>query len=386
MSPCVLASSRKPTPASWAIGRRVYLSAGQNRGHWSGHILARVKVGILTAGGDCPGLNAVIRAAARRLLAEGHEPVGLLYGYRGLARREYVALDRSKIRGILHLGGTIIGTSSFNPYREERGVELVKSAFEKDGFDALIAIGGEHTMMMTRRLHLEEGMPTIGVPKTIDNDVVGTDFTFGFDTAVQIATDAIDRLHTTAASHDRIIVLEVMGRNSGWIAVFSSIAGGADGVIVPEFDTPVEEIAAALERRHEAGANFSIIVAAEGANLAFANGESKQIRANESTDDYGYPRLGGIGAALAEELERLTGFESRVTVLGHTQRGGTPTAHDRVLATRYGKRAAECAINGEFGHMAALIGNDVVAVPLSGITDVKTIDMQYVDVARNFFG
>ena len=216
--------------------------------------------------------------------------------------------------------------------------------------------------------------------------VVGTDFTFGFDTAVQTATDAIDRRHTTAASHDRIIVLEVMGRNSGWIAVFSAIAGGADGVLVPEFDTPVEEIADALAKRHEAGANFSIIVAAEGANLSFASGESRQIRANESTDDYGYPRLGGIGAALAQELERITGFESRVTVLGHTQRGGTPTAHDRVLATRYGKKAAECAIDGQFGHMAALIGSEVVAVPLSGVTDVKNVPLDYIDVARIFFG
>lgn len=345
-----------------------------------------MKVGILTAGGDCPGLNAVIRAAARTLHHGGHEAVGLKSGYRGLAKREYITLDRSKIRGILHLGGTIIGTSSYNPYREDDGVELVKKAVEEDGFDAIIAIGGEHTMMMTRRLFLEEGIPTIGVPKTIDNDVIGTDFTFGFDTAVQIATDALDRLHTTAASHDRIIVLEVMGRNSGWIALFSAIAGGADGVVLPELDTPVEEIAAALEKRHEDGANFSIIVAAEGANLSFASGESRQIRANESTDEYGYPRLGGIGAALAEELEKLTGFESRVTVLGHTQRGGTPTAHDRVLATRYGVQAAKCAIEGQFGHMAALHGNDVVAVPLSGITDVKTVDMHYVEVARQFFG
>jgi len=345
-----------------------------------------MKVGILTAGGDCPGLNAVIRAAARRLLADGHQPVGLKAGYRGLANREYLELDRTQVRGILHLGGTILGTSSFNPYREEDGIAKVRAAVEEDRFDAVIAIGGEHTMMMTRRLFLEEGIPTIGVPKTIDNDVVGTDFTFGFDTAVQIATDAIDRLHTTAASHDRIIVLEVMGRNSGWIAVFAAIAGGADGVVVPEFDTPVEEIAAALERRHEAGANFSIIVAAEGANLAFASGESHQVRANDTTDDYGFPRLGGIGAALASELERLTGYESRVTVLGHTQRGGTPTAHDRVLATRYGICAAECAIDSDFGKMAALVGSEVVAVPLSGVTDVKTIDMHYVDVARNFFG
>lgn len=345
-----------------------------------------MKVGILTAGGDCPGLNAVIRAAARTLQRGDHEAVGLKSGYRGLARREYIPLDRAKIRGILHLGGTIIGTSSYNPYREEGGVELVKRAVEEDGFDAVIAIGGEHTMMMTRRLFLEEGIPTIGVPKTIDNDVIGTDFTFGFDTAVQIATDALDRLHTTAASHDRIIVLEVMGRNSGWIALFSAIAGGADGVVLPEFETPVEEIAAALEKRHAAGANFSIIVAAEGANLSFASGESRQVRANEATDEYGYPRLGGIGAALAEEVERLTGFESRVTVLGHTQRGGTPTAHDRILATRYGVQAAESAIKGEFGHMAALIGSDIVSVPLSGVTDVKTVDLEYVKVARQFFG
>jgi 6-phosphofructokinase 1 len=345
-----------------------------------------MKVGILTAGGDCPGLNAVIRGTARRLLQDGHEPIGVIAGYRGLAKREYVPLNRSRIRGILHLGGTIIGTSSFNPYREERGIELVKQAVEHDAIDGIIAIGGEHTMMITRRLYLEEGIPTIGVPKTIDNDVVGTDFTFGFDTAVQTATDAIDRLHTTAASHDRIIVLEVMGRNTGWIALFSAIAGGADGVLLPEFDTPVEEIAAALEKRHADGANFSIIVAAEGSNLAFASGESRQVRSNDATDDYGYPRLGGIGAALAEELERLTGFESRVTVLGHIQRGGTPTAHDRVLATRFGICAAECAIHGEFGHMVALIGNDVRSVPLSGITDVKTVDLHYVEIARTFFG
>jgi 6-phosphofructokinase 1 len=345
-----------------------------------------MKVGILTAGGDCPGLNAVIRAASRKLLQEGHQPVGLVAGFRGLAKREYVDLDRSKIRGILQLGGTIIGTSSYNPYREEDGVALVKAAVEEDGFDAIIAIGGEHTMMMTRRLHLEEGIPTIGVPKTIDNDVIGTDFTFGFDTAVQIATDAIDRLHTTAASHNRIMVLEVMGRNSGWIALFSAIAGGADGVLIPEIDMPVEHLAEKLTRRHSGGANFSIIVAAEGAQLAFESGETKLIRANETTDEYGYPRLGGIGAALAAELETLTGYETRTTVLGHIQRGGTPTAQDRLLATRYGIQAAELALEGKHGHMAALIGNQIVAVPLSGITDVKTVDPHYIEVAEAFFG
>lgn len=341
---------------------------------------------MLTAGGDCPGLNAVIRATSRKLIAEGHHPVGLIAGYRGLAERNFVDLDRGQIRGILQLGGTIISTSSYNPYREPNGVELVKRAVDEEGFDAIIAIGGEHTMMMTRRLYVEEGIPTIGVPKTIDNDVTGTDFTFGFDTAVQVATDAIDRLHTTAASHNRIMVLEVMGRNSGWIALFSAIAGGADGVLIPELDISVEEMSEALTRRHESGANFSIIVVAEGANLAFASGETRQVLANETTDEYGYPRLGGIGAALAEELEQETGFETRVTVLGHVQRGGTPTAHDRLLATRYGIKAAELAINKEYGNMAALRGTEVVSVPLSDVTGVKTVDLNYLQVARAFFG
>jgi 6-phosphofructokinase 1 len=344
-----------------------------------------MKVGILCAGGDCPGLNAVIRGAARKLIEEGHEPVGLIGGYQGLADRNFMELSRPGIRGILQLGGTIVSTSSFNPFREPEGVERVKSAIADEGFDAIVAIGGEHTMMMTRRLFEDEGVPTIGVPKTIDNDVIGTDFTFGFDTAVQIATDAIDRLHTTAQSHNRIMILEVMGRNSGWIALFAAIAGGADGVLIPEIDVSVEEMSAALTRRHERGANFSIIVVAEGAELV-KGGEKKLIRAHEGTDQYGYPRLGGIGAALADELELETGFETRVTVLGHIQRGGTPTAYDRVLATRYGIKAAELAIAGEYGRMAALRGDQVISVPLSDVTGVKTVDLHYLEVARTFFG
>jgi 6-phosphofructokinase 1 len=344
-----------------------------------------MKVGMLTAGGDCPGLNAVIRAAARKLIEEGHEPVGLIAGYQGLAERNYHELSRPAIRGILQLGGTIISTSSYNPFRESDGVEKVRAAVEADRFDSIIAIGGEHTMMITRRLYEEEGIPTIGVPKTIDNDVMGTDFTFGFNTAAQIATDAIDRLHTTAQSHNRIMILEVMGRNSGWIALFSAIAGGADGVLIPEIDVSVEDMAAALTRRHDRGANFSIIVVAEGAELV-KNGEKKLIRAHEGTDQYGYPRLGGIGAALADELEEETGFETRVTVLGHVQRGGTPTAYDRVLATRYGIKAAELAIAGDYGRMAALRGDQVVSVPLSDVTGVKTVDLHYLEVARTFFG
>jgi 6-phosphofructokinase 1 len=344
-------------------------------------------VGILTAGGDCPGLNAVIRAAGRRLLEAGHRPVGLLRGYEGLAdpaRR--IELDGSRLSGILPLGGTILSTSSFNPFREPEGVQRVRAAQTVTPLDAVIAIGGEHTMMITGRLHDELGLPVIGVPKTIDNDVVGTDRTFGFDTAVQTATAAIDRLHTTAQSHDRVMVVEVMGRNTGWIAVFAGIAGGADGILIPEVDQTVEELAAAIERRHERGKSFSIIVVAEGAKLAFASGETRTVLASDETDQYGYPRLGGIGPALARELEQRTGFEARVTTLGHVQRGGTPTATDRVLATRYGIQAAEMVLAGEFGRMAALHGTAMTSVPLAEVDGIKTVDLRWLDAARTFFG
>jgi ATP-dependent phosphofructokinase / diphosphate-dependent phosphofructokinase len=345
-----------------------------------------MKVAILTGGGDCPGLNAVIRAAARRLLAHGHEPIGLRRGYRGLAERDHVVLDQRGVSGILPLGGTILSTSNFNPFREPEGIERVRAAQAADPLDAVIAIGGEHTMMITRRLSEEVGLPVIGVPKTIDNDVVGTDYTFGFDTAVQVATDAIDRLHTTAQSHDRVMVLEVMGRNTGWIAVFAGIAGGADAILIPELELTVEEVAAAIGRRHERGKDFSIVVVAEGAELAFASGERRQIRASEDIDSYGYPRLGGIGAALAIELETRTGFETRVTTLGHVQRGGTPTATDRMLATRYGIHAADLVMAGETGRMAALHGTEMTSVPLEQVDGIKTVDLRYLEIARTFFG
>ncbi|MFY9264517.1 MAG: ATP-dependent 6-phosphofructokinase [Solirubrobacterales bacterium] len=345
-----------------------------------------MRVGILTAGGDCPGLNAVIRATARKLIGEGHEPIGLLRGYQGLADRNFMPLGRKEVAGTIQLGGTIVSTSSYNPFREPDGVEKVKATVAEEGIDAVIAVGGEHTMMITRRLFDECGIPAIGVPKTIDNDVTGTDFTFGFNTAVQIATDAIDRLHTTAQSHNRVMILEVMGRNTGWIALFAAIAGGADGVLIPEIDLTVEEITASVKQRHDKGFSFSIIVVAEGANLAFDSGEKRQVLATEATDQYGYPRLGGIGSALGDELEAATGFETRVTVLGHVQRGGTPTAYDRLLATEYGLKAAELAIAGEFGRMAALRGTEIVSVPLSDVTGIKTVNLHYLDVARTFFG
>jgi 6-phosphofructokinase 1 len=344
-----------------------------------------MKIGVLTAGGDCPGLNAVIRAVTRKALAAEHEVVGLWRGYAGLAERSYVPLDMRAVSGILPLGGTIVSTSSYDPYRHDDGVPRVQAAFREDGFDAVVAIGGEHTMSITRRLH-EEGLPLVGVPKTIDNDVPGTDFTFGFDTAVQIASDAIDRLHTTAESHDRVMVVEVMGRNTGWIAVFSGIAGGADAIVIPELELTVEEIGDSINKRHERGKNFSIVVVAEGAELAFASGEKRQVRASTETDTYGYPRLGGIGIALAREIEQRTGFETRVTTLGHVQRGGTPTATDRVLATRYGIKAAELAMGGEFGRMAALHGTEMTSVPLAEVVGVKQVDLDYLRLASTFFG
>ena len=344
-----------------------------------------MKIGVLTAGGDCPGLNAVIRAVTRRSNAAGHEVVGLWRGYAGLAERSYVPLDMRVVSGILPLGGTILSTSSYDPYRHDDGVQKVREAVKRDGFDAIVAIGGEHTMGITRRLH-EDGLPMIGVPKTIDNDVPCTDFTFGFHTAVQVVTDAIDRLHTTAASHDRVMVVEVMGRNTGWIAVFSGIAGGADAIVIPELELTVEEIGASINARHRRGKSFSIVVVAEGAELVFASGEKRQIRASTDTDSYGYPRLGGIGQALAREIEERTGFETRVTTLGHVQRGGTPTATDRVLATRYGVTAAELAIAGKFGRMAALHGTEMTSVPLADVQGVKQIDLDYLRLASTFFG
>jgi phosphofructokinase-like protein len=346
-----------------------------------------MRVGILTAGGDCPGLNAVIRAIGRRLLSAGHEPIGLLRGYRGLAEPELrMPLDYRSLSGILQLGGTILQTSSYNPFREPEGVEKVKRAQETHPLDAIIAIGGEHTMMITRRLSEETGLPVVGVPKTIDNDVTGTDYTFGFDTAVQVATDAIDRLHTTAQSHDRVMVVEVMGRNTGWIAVFAGIAGGADGIVIPELELTVEELSRNIERRHERGKHFSIIVVSEGAELAFESGEKRVVRATEETDSYGYPRLGGIGMALARELEDRTGYEARVTTLGHVQRGGTPTSTDRLLATRYGYHAAGMVLRGESGRMAALHGTEMTSIPLEDVTGIKPVDLRYLEMAKTFFG
>jgi len=343
-----------------------------------------MRIGMLTAGGDCPGLNAVIRAVTRSAVGRGDEAIGIMRGYRGLAERDYTELDARAVSGILPLGGTILRTSSFEPVTEG-AVDRVAAAFAQDALDAVVAIGGEHTMEITRMLHEDEGLPLIGVPKTIDNDIAGTDYTFGFDTAVHVVMEAIDRLHTTAQSHDRVIVVEVMGRNSGWIALHGGLAGGADGIVIPEVDTTVEELAGAVTKRHDRGKSFSIIVVAEGANLAFEGGEVRQIRVNEQTDEYGYERLGGIGNALATELEAMTGYEARTVVLGHVQRGGTPTARDRILATRYGAAAYELAAAGRFGRMVSLRGDAIDSVPLSEVRGIKTVNLELLEIARRFF-
>lgn len=342
---------------------------------------------MLTGGGDCPGLNAVIRAVARRSFDRGHEVIGVRAGWRGLVEPELTPLTRREISGLLHRGGTILGTSRTNPYKEEGAVDRVLHNFAEAGLDALVAIGGEDTLGVAARLYGEQGFPVVGVPKTIDNDLAATDYTFGFDTAVTIATEAIDRLHTTAESHNRVMVVEVMGRHTGWIAVMSGIAGGADVILIPEQPITVEDACAELEKRHGRGKDFSIVVVSEGYKLTYASGEEREVTQAEDLDAFGHVRLGGVGDQLAREIEDRTGYETRVTVLGHIQRGGSPTARDRVLATRYGLKAADLVEAGDFGKMAALHGDEIVGVSLAEATaELKTVPPEWYDVARAFFG
>ena len=344
-----------------------------------------MRVGMLTGGGDCPGLNAVIRAATRRLVDGGAEPVGVLRGWRGMTEGLFRPLDLEAVSGTLPRGGTILRTSRTNPFSEEGGLDAVRKSFEQ--LDGLIAIGGEDTLGVAGRLHAEHGLPVIGVPKTIDNDIAGTDRTFGFDTAVSIATEAIDRLHTTAESHDRVMVVEVMGRHAGWLAVTSGIAGGADVVLIPEFPLTVERCAELIRQRHGRGKDFSIVVVSEGWPLTREEGADTFSTPTGERDAFGHLRLGGVGQQLADALEQITGFETRVTTLGHLQRGGTPTAYDRVLATRYGLLAAELALEGRFGLMTALRGEDVVAAPLADATGrLRMVPREYYALCEAFFG
>jgi ATP-dependent phosphofructokinase / diphosphate-dependent phosphofructokinase len=347
-----------------------------------------MRVGILTGGGDCPGLNAVIRAVVRRLADAGSESVGVKEGWRGLVDGRLMPLGQRDISGILPRGGTILGTTRTNPFKVDGGVERVLSTFAREGLDALVAIGGEDTLGVAARLYREHELAVVGVPKTIDNDLNATDYTFGFDTAVTIATEAIDRLHTTAESHNRVMVVEVMGRHTGWIAVHSGIAGGADVILIPEQPITVEQACAELRRRHERGPDFSIVVVSEGYELTYESGERRLVgQEARATDQFGHVKLGGVGDELAREIEQRTGYETRVTVLGHVQRGGTPTPHDRILATRYGLKAADLVLEGKFGRMAALHGDDIVDVSLEEATaELKTVPPHFYDVARAFFG
>ena len=342
-----------------------------------------MRVGVLTGGGDCPGLNAVIRAVVRKGVKEhGFEFVGYRDGWRGPLEGVTMELGIEQCRGILPRGGTILGSSRTNPFKLDHGVEKIKENLAKDGVDALVAIGGEDTLGVATKL-ADLGVDVVGVPKTIDNDLSGTDFTFGFDTAVNIATEAIDRLHTTAESHHRVLVVEVMGRHAGWIALHSGIAGGANIVLIPEQPFDIDEVCALVESRFESH-YAPILVVSEGAvprecgSMTLVSGE---------LDEFGHVRLGGIGDRLAQEIESRTGKEARAVVLGHIQRGGTPTAFDRWLATRFGLQAIAAVADGDFGTMMALRGTDIVRVPLiEGTGELKLVSPREYGEAQVFFG
>jgi ATP-dependent phosphofructokinase / diphosphate-dependent phosphofructokinase len=343
-----------------------------------------MKIGVLTGGGDCPGLNAVIRAVVRKgNFHYGDEFLGFMEGWRGLLEDKTMPLDLETVGGILPRGGTILRTSRTNPAKRDDGLARCMQMLKQHGCEALIAIGGDDTLSVAQKL-FALGMKVVGVPKTIDNDLAGTDFTFGFDTAVNVATNAIDRVHTTAEAHNRVIVVEVMGRDSGWIAAYSGIGGGADVILVPEIPFDIDQVAEIIRQRHERGRYFSIVVAAEGAKFAGdVDGHGGEPVLQEAgRDEFGHVRLGGIGESLAREIEKRTGFESRSVVLGHIQRGGSPSAFDRVLATRYGLGAIDMVHRGEFGQMAALRGNKIISIPLAeAIASNRKLDREILDAA-----
>lgn len=337
---------------------------------------ANKRLGILTGGGDCPGLNAVIRAVAHRCAQKGIELLGYRYGWAGVVAGDSVVLDRAAVKGILPLGGTILGTSRTDPLVVPDGIAQIRRTLEADGIDGLISIGGDGTLSASQEL-FERGVPLIGVPKTIDNDLCGTDFTFGFDTAVAIASEAIDRLHTTAEAHNRVLIVEVMGRHTGWIAAYSGLAGGADVILVPEYPFEVEAVCERVRERERRGRTFSIVVIAEGARPSGADNEIVERRSRV--------RPGEISAWLAREMERCIDTETRTVVLGHIQRGGTPSAHDRVLATRFGVHAADLAIAGGWGQMVALHGNEIGTVLLAdAVRKLKRLDPAIWDIAKVF--
>ncbi|MBW3662140.1 MAG: 6-phosphofructokinase [Actinobacteria bacterium] len=341
------------------------------------------RIGILTGGGDCPGLNAAIRAVVRKADQHNVQCFGFPEGWRGVIENQAQQLTLGSTRGLLHRGGTILGTSRTDPYRVDDGIERIHDTLDIHRLDGLVVIGGEGTLSAATRLYVDEGVPIVGVPKTIDNDVGGTELTVGFITAVQVATEAVDRLHSTAESHNRVMVLEVMGRHAGWIATYAGIAGGADAILIPEKPFSIDDVGRHLKHRVGHGRDFSIVVVAEGAQPEPGTMEVPE----PPKDEFGRPRLGGIGHTIAHEIETRTGFPSRVTILGHVQRGGTPEPIDRVLATRYGVRAVELARDGSWGGMTALAGSEIVSVPLTEATkELKQVPATLYEVAEVFFG
>jgi 6-phosphofructokinase 1 len=345
-----------------------------------------MKIGMLTGGGDCPGLNAVIRAIVRKSLTYGWECVGIENGWKGLVDIYTRPLDIDAVSGILQKGGTILGTSRTNPYKIEGGEQKVIENAKKIGLDALIAIGGEDTLGVANKL-AKTGFKVVGVPKTIDNDLNGTDYTFGFDTAVNIAMDAIDRIHTTAESHHRAMIIEVMGRHAGWIAMHAGMAGGADLILIPEREINLKDIIKVMTDRDARGRTFSIIVVAEGAKISESDQKDAElVLQDQKLDAFGHVRLGGIATMLAEIIEKKTGVETRATILGHIQRGGSPTAYDRVLGTRFGVHAVEMVKAGKFGYMAALKGTEIIDVSIEdAVKNLKLVGDDFYDVARTFF-
>ena len=338
-----------------------------------------MKIGILTGGGDCPGLNAVIRAIVRKgVFHYDDQFLGFMEGWRGVLENQMYPLDLEAVAGILPRGGTILRTSRTNPAKQEHGLEHCMENLSQNGIEVLIALGGDDTQSVSQRL-FELGVKVVAVPKTIDNDLNGTDLCFGFDTAVSIATEAIDRVHTTAEAHNRVIVVEVMGRNAGWIALYSGVAGGADVILIPERPFDIGDVADTLKRRHDRGRYFSIIVVAEGAKPVTG---SDVVTESAKLDEFGHVRLGGIGNVLAAEIEARTGFETRAVILGHTQRGGSPTAFDRMLATRYGVGAIDLVHKAGFGRMVALKGNEITSVPITdAIARTRCVPQELIDVA-----
>jgi phosphofructokinase-like protein len=341
------------------------------------------KIGMLTGGGDCPGLNSVIRAVVRKGTNQGYEIIGIKNGWKGLIEADTIKLDLNSVAGILPKGGTILGTSRTNPYKQEQGAERLKENFKKLGLSALIVIGGEDTLGTAEKLTQEGITNIVGVPKTIDNDLSCTDYTFGFDTAINTATECIERLHTTAESHHRIIVVELMGRHAGWITIEAGIAAGANVILIPEVPIDIEEVCKIIKKRHAGEETFSIVTVAEGAQFK----EGSTVTQEKKLDEFGHVRLGGIGERLAHHIEEKTGFETRVSVLGHIQRGGSPTAFDRILGTRFGVAAIELIMNNDFGKMVAISGNKIINVNIAEATKkLKTVDREFYELAKEFFG